>query len=460
MNKQEELVREIKARHSAVRRMSKPYVKIIWFISAATTAYAFIKSTGDFTLPLVGLIALTCFLSFSPRYAPPIAGIQLLGRRMLALLTDFLLISIGSFFALFLLQSKDYLEQLVMLVVWMAFLYFVLLDWRFNGTLGKKLCGLKVVGIKKTEGSFCKSFIRVFLSLPLPIICCGLLRDILIGDGSSRLRFFLGEAFGEFALYFVPMSIMFLGGNQSIADKIVGVSVQQKWQRIDSNPPKPRPGTWMMLFCSTFIWAFLLSALTYIGVGKLAITGLPKQPPAKDFQQVETITDSKMTAPLWAYLPMGLREPTSVVRKIELFTASPNPFTFRAEDSHVAIPLNPEQYLKELKKVRFVRVTLAPYMSAVTKMIIVQNFLALGKLSTTTQRPSFALLQLGSEQKYGLFSIGAQENVLICWMGTDTNPVDFPMEVRPRFNIQPLFSFSEIYNFLLGNTWVIHQCCA
>ena len=256
------------------------------------------------------------------------------------------------------------------------------------------------------------------------------------------------------------MSIMFLGGNQSIADKIVGVSVQQKWQRIDSNPPKPRPGTWIMLFCSTFIWAFLLSALTYIGVGKLAITGLPKQPPAKDFQQVETITDSKMTAPLWAYLPMGLREPTSVVRKIELFTASPNPFTFRAEDSHVAIPLNPEQYLKELKKVRFVRVTLAPYMSAVTKMIIVQNFLALGKLSTTTQRPSFALLQLGSEQKYGLFSIGAQENVLICWMGTDTNPVDFPMEVRPRFNIQPLFSFSEIYNFLLGNTWVIHQCCA
>ena len=462
MNKQvrEELVKEIKARHLAVRTMSKPYVKIIWFISAATTAYAFIKSTGDFTLPLVGLIALTCFLSFSPRYAPPIAGIQLLGRRMLALLTDFLLISIVSFFALFLLQSKDYLEQLVMLVVWVAFLYFVLLDWRFNGTLGKKLCGLKVVGIKKTELSFCKSFIRVFLTLPLPIICCGLLRDILIGDGSSRLRFFLGEGSAEFALYFVPMSIMFLGGNQSIADKIVGVSVQQKWQHIDSNPPKPQPGTWMMLFCSTFIWAFLLTALTYTGVGKLAITGLPKQPPAKDFQQVESITDSKITAPLWVYLPMGLREPTSVVRKIELFTASSNPFTFRAEDSHIVTPLNPEQYLKELKQVRFVRITLAPYMSTVTKMIVVQNFLALGKLSTTTRRPSFALLQLGSEQKYGLFSIGSQENILICWMGSDTNPVDFPMEVRPRFGIEPLFSFSEIYNLLLGNTWVIYQCCA
>src|SRR5260370_2264974 len=151
MNKQipEELVKETKARHSAVRRMSKPYMKIIWFISGSTTAYALIKSSGDFVLPLAGLFALTCFLFFSPRYAPPIAGIQLLGRRMLALLTDFLLISIVSFFALFLLQSKDYLEKLVMLVVWVTFLYFVLLDWRFNVTLGKKLCGLKVLATKK-----------------------------------------------------------------------------------------------------------------------------------------------------------------------------------------------------------------------------------------------------------------------------------------------------------------------
>jgi hypothetical protein len=462
MNKQvfEQLVKESKARHSAVRRMSKRYAKIIWLISAATTAYTFLKNTGEFTLPLVGLIALTCFLSFSPRFAPPIAGIQLLGRRMLALLIDFLLISVVSFFALFLLQSKDYLEQLLMPVVWMTFLYFVLLDWRFSGTLGKKLCGLKVVGIKKTEVCFCKSFIRVFLTFPLPIICSGFLRDIVIGDGSSRFRFFLGEGTAEFALYFVPMSIMFLGGNQSIADKIVGVSVQQKWQHIDSNPPKPQPTTWMMLSVSTFIWAFLLTALTYTGIGKIAITGLPKQPPAKDFQQAETITDPNTTALLWTYLPMNLREPTSVVRKIELFAASPNPFTFRTEYSHTVPPLNPDEYLKQLNQVQFVRVTLAPYMSTVVRMVIVHNFLAFGELNTATRRPSFALLQVGSEQKYGLFSIGSQENILICWMGSDTNPVDFPMEVRPRFGIQPLFSFSEIYNLLLGNTWVIHQCCA
>ena len=109
---------------------------------------------------------------------------------------------------------------------------------------------------------------------------------------------------------------------------------------------------------------------------------------------------------------MNLREPTSVVRKIELFEASPNPFTLRTEDSHTVPPLNPDEYLKQLNQVRwrFVRVTLAPYMFTVTRMIIVQNLLALGERSAATRRPSFAVLQVGSEQKYGLFSIGSQEN--------------------------------------------------
>jgi uncharacterized RDD family membrane protein YckC len=457
MNKQslEELFEEGKARRASVARIWKPYKRVIWVTSTATGIYTFVKNAGDFTFPLLGLIALTGFLSFSPRLAPPIAGIQLLGRRTLALITDVLLISAVSFVSLFLLQSKDYLGPLLMLVVWATFLYIVFCDWRFNGTLGKQVWGLKVVSTRNTGISFCKSFIRAFLTFPLPIISGGLLRDILMGDGNSQLRFVLGEGFAEVAIYFIPMSIMFFGGGQSIADKIVGVSVQRKWQHIDANPSSTRPSTWALLVCSTFAWAFLLAALAYTGVGKIAITGLPKQPPAKNFQQVETITDPKTIAQLWAYLPMNLREPTSVIRKIELFAASPSPFTFRSKDSHTVPPLNPDEYLKQLNQVRFVRVSLAPYMFTVTKMRIVHNFLALGEWNKTTLRPSFALLQFGSDQKYGLFSISSQENILICWMGSDANPIDFPMELHPRYGIQPLFSLSEIYNLLLGNVAVI-----
>src|SRR5438105_14060427 len=99
MNKQvlEELVKETKSRHSALKGLFQPYSRISSIISYAATAYAFIKGGGEFTPPLVSLIVLACFLSLSPRFAPPIAGIPLLGRRILALLTDFLLLSIVSF---------------------------------------------------------------------------------------------------------------------------------------------------------------------------------------------------------------------------------------------------------------------------------------------------------------------------------------------------------------------------
>ncbi len=459
MNKQliGELVEEGKARHAALTKPWKPFKRIAWVISAASTAYTYRRAAGEFTPALIGLVILTCFLSLSPRFAPSVAGIQLLGRRMLALFADFLIISLVSFGSLILYQSKDYLGLLLMLVVWIGFLYFVLLDWRFNGTLGKKLWGLKVVNTTQTEMTFCKSFIRVFLTSPLPIVCSGLLRDVILGHDASRFRFFLGEGSAEAVLYFIPMSIMFLGGNQSVADKIVGVSVERKRQHIDSNPSlKTRPSTWALLIGSTLAWAFLLTAVAYTGVWKFMATGLPKEPPAKNVQQYQTIADPTATAQLWPYLTMNLKEPTSVVRKIELFEASPNPFTFRMQDSHTVLPLNPDEYLKQLSPVRFVRVSVAPFMFTVTRMIIVHNFLGLGR-STTTRRPSFALLQLASDQKYGLFTLNSQENILICWMGSDANPVDFPMEAHPRYGIQPLFSFSEIYNLLLGNVAIVDE---
>jgi len=408
MNKQvlEELVKETKSRHSALKGLFQPYSRISSIISYAATAYAFIKGGGEFTPPLVSLIVLACFLSLSPRFAPPIAGIPLLGRRILALLTDFLLLSIVSFLALFLLQSNEYLEYLTMLVVWVAFLYFVVSDCFLNGTLGKRVWGLKIVDTKKSEGNFYKSFIRplvraflrVFFTLLFPIICSGFLREALMGDGSSRLRFFSGEWSAEFALCIVPISILFLGGNQSIVDKILGMSVQQKSQHTDSNLPKPHLTTWVTLVSSTIVFAFLLAALAYTGVGKMVVSGvLPEEPPAKGFQQAETITDPKSIEPLWVYLPMNLRESGSVVKKIELFAASPNPFTFRSEDSHVTTPLSPAQYLNDVKQVRFVRMSLAPYMFTVTRMTIVRNFLALVEQGTTTQRPRFVLLQILSE---------------------------------------------------------------
>ena len=452
----EQVLEESKARYANLTITWKPYKRVIWAISTATTLFIFAEYSGDFTFSILGLIGLTSFLSFSPQFAPPIVGIQLLGRRAFALVTDVLLISIGSFFLLFRLQSKAYLGPLLMLVVWSTFSYIVFCDWRFGGTLGKRLWGLKVAGKENTEISFCKSFIRTFLTLPLPIILGGFFRDKLMGEVVSWPRFIVGEGLAGVIIYSIPMSIMFLGGTQSIADKVVGAQIKRKRQRMDADRRKIKPSSWVLLSCSTFAWGFLLASFAYPGIGKIAITGLPKSPPAKDFQKDAFITAPVTAAQLWLYLPMNIKEPTSVIRKIELFEASPNPFTLSSRYTHIIPPLNPDAALRQLHPpIRYIRVSLAPYVFTTTRMIIIDNLFALGERVPSKERPNFALLQFGSDQKYGLFSLTTEENILLCFMGSDARPVDFPMEVRPRHGIKPEFSLSEIYNLLVGDVWVI-----
>src|SRR6267154_3030298 len=162
MNKQllRDLVEELKARYAALTRIWKPYKRIIFALSIPTAVYAFIVSTGSFTLIVVGFIALACVLAF----APPFAGTYLLGLRVLALLADLLLVSFASLIV-WTAYSEFQLEhqgQALMVTLWATFFYFVVFDWRFRGTLGKKLCGLRVASTEGSKVDFCKSFLRVF----------------------------------------------------------------------------------------------------------------------------------------------------------------------------------------------------------------------------------------------------------------------------------------------------------
>lgn len=103
-----ELVEESQTRYTALTREWKPYRRVIWFVSIIASGITWAEKAGDFTFPLLGLVALTSFLSLSPRFAPPIVGFQLLGRRALALMTDFILVSVVSFSSLVFLQSENY----------------------------------------------------------------------------------------------------------------------------------------------------------------------------------------------------------------------------------------------------------------------------------------------------------------------------------------------------------------
>jgi uncharacterized RDD family membrane protein YckC len=458
MNKQllQDLVEELKVRYVALTKMWKPYARVIWAISIPTVVYTFIINTGSLTLIVVGFIALACFLVF----APPFAGSYLLGLRVLALLADLLLVSFASF-SVWIMYSDFQMEhqgQALMITLWVTFFYFVLFDWRFKGTLGKKLCRLRVVPTGSSKIDFWKSFLRVFVTFTLPIICGSYLQEEILGDGSSRIRFFLGNGLGDAVIFLIPMSIIFFGGNQSIADKILGVSVQRRRHRLKTTQNTwvlwVRRNTWALLICSTLACSFLLTAILDLGVWRMVTFGLPEKPLAKYFEQFRSVEDPSTIGILWILLPVGLKEPASIVRNIQMFDMSPNPFSFRVEDSRTTVPLNPEPYFAQLKQIRLVRVTLAPHVSSLVKHVVINNFLGLGtRLTSITQRPGFALLQLTSEQRFGVLYYKSEENILLCWMRSENNPIDFPVEVRPRvtYSFQLIGSMDEIRLLLLGH---------
>jgi hypothetical protein len=178
-----------------------------------------------------------------------------------------------------------------------------------------------------------------------------------MGEGGSALRLFLADALKNAIVAFVPMSIIFLDGNQSFADRVTRTVVRAEHEAI-TLLPQVRWKKWATLCASDVAWAFLLAALLYIGVTRPLFDG-PSKPLPTGTEMGWIVNDSQTNAPLWALLPKGLKEPTFGIRTIQLLEMSPNPFSFDPEKSNFLPPLNPQPYLKAITKVPVLRVTLA-----------------------------------------------------------------------------------------------------
>jgi hypothetical protein len=113
--------------------------------------------------------------------------------------------------------------------------------------------------------------------------------------------------------------------------------------------------------------------------------------------------------------------------------------------------LNPEPYLKTVNEMPVVKVVLTHERPLQVKLLVVENFLTFAGLRTPRERrPAFSVLEIATEKKYGLFSINQQENILLCWMSSGDNAVDFYTDVQPHGSISFPVSLDEIGFLLMG----------
>jgi uncharacterized RDD family membrane protein YckC len=266
----DEILERGRKRHAELAKIQKPYKKVLGVASAASFLYKFLANGGQFTLSVLALAALTIFIVY---YATSVDGIKLFSLRALALLIDLCIVG----FALYLSASwyQTYMEKpgdvlrlglgdFLMVSLWVAFLYFVLLDWRLKGTVGKRLLGLSVASTSGDALTLSRSFIRAFMSIPLPVIAAVLLSHQIAGNEWSPVRWFTADCFRKGMLSLIPLSIVLFDGNQGLADLVTRSVVRARGKRT-TILPVITTRKWMLFSFSFLALAAVLASLWYFG---------------------------------------------------------------------------------------------------------------------------------------------------------------------------------------------------
>jgi uncharacterized RDD family membrane protein YckC len=462
MNQMNDFINEGKKRHSALTKLFSPYRKLFGFMSTAGGILTFCWGADEFLIPLMALGSLLCFLGY---YAIPNTGdslaqsIRLFMRRALALLIDVFVIAFVIFNLMWCYRVKfespdDVLQihagWILTAALWASAMYFVACDWRYGATIGKRLAGLRVSGLNGQRLILRRSFIRVFLSLPMPIMLGAWLFFHITLNPESTIRLLIADATQDFLVAFAPISILLLGGSQSVVDRLAHAMVRgEREQSILF--PRITVRTWVLLTVATIIWATVHPSLVYVGMISRKAENPTKGLPSS-MQVTWAETNSLTTQVLWIALPTGFKDATYAIRSIQIEeVASASPTTPKVDTAHFVAPVDPGAFLRAANLSQIVRVTLARDHPVLIKAKILGNYAALiDQNAPVAKRPFLSDLRLVTEHEYGIFSTVQEEDSLFCALVSNNKPVSFYIPPVPSTSVEFQWSLDHLGALLAG----------
>lgn len=411
-------------------QLSRPVAYPLAVASGAVSLYKFIVSTGSLSFPVLGLAVVSLLILLK---APP-DSTRLFALRILAFLIDVAFLAVITVSGLFVYNASYGAppEVIITVVVWLWFLYFVFFDWRFHGTLGKRLFGLKIVSRGK-EFSILTSFIRTFLSVILPVVAATWFGSALIGAGSPS-RFVAGFWLRETLLWVSPVSILVLGGSQGIADWITRTGVGYEGDK-DLGRPTMNLRRGALVCLIPVVCGFALSIAAYVGVGSSMLPGrfspirLPDKPNGKALTRTMSWVDPETSGALWTILPMGISKPSAVIQSIRIETLSRNPF--RAEDRNILGHPEDSRTLQQIDGLPVLCIGVAPWTSPAAYGLIAKNLAEFQARDVPPGQRRLTVVQFVQLEDYGFFFVKQTQNTLlgvekneanVIWGFTDLKP--------------------------------------
>lgn len=404
-------------------------------VSAFSSVWEFRHRTGPFFFGSVVLLALAVAILFTV----PIKGIRLLARRLVAFILDFVLFgltTIGVAWLLFETRLTRPSALTSMALVWSWIWLFVLLDWRFAGTPGKKIMGLRLKGRAGESPSFLGCVARNLLTFVVPLSIAGYILSVLtFSKRTQSVEWTLAVSL----LSLVPLSIAFSGG-QSLPDLLLRLNVVPKRSHEGQFPASLNRRKWLFL-----VLASLLLGVTYgfmPGMGDIASDA--KQPLFPGHQSRATEAEAGVAATLWPRVIAGVQDPEESLQDLHVYSTfgdlPTRPSKGDLQGAETCQASFKRSYLT-------IRLQLAPGAPTMIAYSVFANMVS--SLNHFVGRPAFLVLEVSRRRSLGAFDIEVPEDYTLCLTGSNASPENNVVAASSSIRVEG--SFNALAWLFLGD---------
>lgn len=395
-----------------LQRIWKPIGLILSAVSFIVSVKEFHHRSGRFFPGSVLLLAVSVGLL----YTIPSKSIRLLATRFVAFVLDLSVLSLFTYAIgdlLFRYHVVTPSGVLSLVSMWAWFLVFVLFDWRFHGTPGKLLTGLRLKHREMGKLDFVRCLLRSLLILIVPITIAGRITGIL--TYSKTVSFVLWSV-ALTLLSFLPIS-MAMSGGQSVVDLLLKIYVLPKRSTSKTYPASLDRRKWLTLVFASLTFGIILAHTSFPGLGGRKIVF--QQPSFPERQVIYSgEMETRTAAALRAHM---LKDPISVDPAIEDFKVYsvlgqlPSDVEDQTPATHECM-----NAFKTKNQYQIIHAKIDRESSIVLKTILLQNLIDLSKLYSG--RPGYLVFEVVNRQTFGAFDIEPSEDFIYCLTGTDKQP--------------------------------------
>jgi len=392
---------EIRSRANEIKRVWAPISLVLFAFSVFRTAIEFRRRSGEFFLGGLLLLALSAGIL----YTSPTKSIRIVATRLAAFVLDLLAFALFTYALLDLPFRSGALSPsalLSMCITWVWLFLFVLFDWRFRGTPGKLIFGLRLKSAGANAVGFTRCLLRGLLTLLVPIVIAGRITMLPI---QSKVLTFLVWSGALSLLALVPLSMMFCGG-QSIVDLCLRTAVVPK-----SAGAKQfiglRRRDWLLLIVATVLTGAVLEGTSYPGLGSLRHTKSLTAPLAEIRNSGEA--EALVAATLRPHLLKDINDSDTFLEELRVFSV------------HGELPSATKRTVDELeclssfnanKQYVVIRSKINPATPYFVKTLLFRDLVSVAKFDP--DRPGYIVLEIVTKEPFGVFDVEFVEDSIFC----------------------------------------------